>query len=373
MAVFFIVFFALYALINYYIGLRAWQALEAYPYLRPWFLVIFIFMAASYITAKVLQKSIPDLLYMLLEITGSFWFAFMFYFFLAILLVDLARLFNFNIPDYLHLKSWILITVLVSVMVIIAAGFYNTRNVIVRDVNVKIKSKNGTKEIINAVLISDIHLSTINNDRFARMITNKINSLNPDIILFGGDLVDDRASYLRRNGIGKSFKFLRAKYGIYGITGNHEYINGIEGCISYMEELNIKVLRDSMVNVSDKFILAGREDRAKSQFGDGKRKELGEILGNTDHLPVILLDHTPFGLEDAVNNNVDLQLSGHTHHGQLFPINYITFAIYEASQGYLKKENTQFYVSSGVGTWGPPVRLGSRSEIVNIRIEITPQ
>lgn len=329
-------------------------------------------MASSYITAKIVQKSIPDLVYMVLETAGSFWFAFILYFFLAILILDLARLFNFNISDYMHVKSLILAAVLIIVLVIISAGFLNTRSIKVNDVNLKIKSRNGTKETLNAVLISDIHLSTINNDRFARRLTNQINDLNPDIIFIGGDLVDDKAAYLRRNGIGLSLKLLRAKYGVYGITGNHEYINGVEQCVKYMEELNIKVLRDSTVNISNKFILAGREDRVKSQFRENKRKELGEILSNSDHLPVILLDHTPFGLDDAINNNVDLQLSGHTHHGQLFPINYVTSAIYEISAGYLKKGNTQFFVSTGVGTWGPPVRIGSRSEIVNMKIEITP-
>ncbi|MGE5797118.1 MAG: metallophosphoesterase, partial [Ignavibacteria bacterium] len=82
-----------------------------------------------------------------------------------------------------------------------------------------------------------------------------------------------------------------------------------------------------------------------------------------------LLDHTPFNLEEAERNGIDLQLSGHTHHGQIFPLNLITKLIYEVSRGYLKKGNTQYYVTSGVGTWGPPVRLGSDTEIVNLKIK----
>ena len=88
-----------------------------------------------------------------------------------------------------------------------------------------------------------------------------------------------------------------------------------------------------------------------------------------ENLPVILLDHTPVKLNEATENKIDLQLSGHTHNGQMFPLNFITNLIYEVSWGYLKKGNTQFYVSSGIGSWGPPVKLASDAEIVNLKIK----
>lgn len=136
-----------------------------------------------------------------------------------------------------------------------------------------------------------------------------------------------------------------------------------------MEDNKIKVLRDSIIKINDSFYIIGREDRGGSFMGN-MRKPLNEILKNkTENLPTILLDHTPSGLNEAKENMIDLQLSGHTHNGQMFPLNFITGLIYEVSWGYLKKDDTQYYVSSGVGSWGPPVKLASDAEIVNIRIK----
>jgi predicted MPP superfamily phosphohydrolase len=197
----------------------------------------------------------------------------------------------------------------------------------------------------------------------------KINVLHPDIVFVGGDLVDDKAAVLREKGIGFSFKDIKAPLGVYGITGNHEYINGVDSSVNYMKELNVIVLRDSSITINNGFVLIGREDRSR---GLKRRKPLKDLVESSEkNLPVILMDHTPFQLEEAMENGVDLQLSGHTHHGQMFPINLITNKIYELSRGYKKKGNTQYYVSSGVGTWGPPVRTGSRSEIVNLKIKFT--
>jgi predicted MPP superfamily phosphohydrolase len=153
------------------------------------------------------------------------------------------------------------------------------------------------------------------------------------------------------------------------VTGNHEYIGGVEQAVAYLREHGVTVLRDSCVTLPSGVIIAGREDRSSSSFAGKKRKDLSEILDGADtSKPVILMDHQPFHLEEAEHAGVDFQLSGHTHHGQLWPLNYITNAIYEISWGYLRKGATQYYVSCGAGTWGPPVRLGNRPEILHFRI-----
>jgi hypothetical protein len=131
------------------------------------------------------------------------------------------------------------------------------------------------------------------------------------------------------------------------------------------------VLRDSAVLVANSFYVLGREDRTKPSFTGKERKPLKEILKGVDRsYPVIIVDHTPLGLDEAVEENIEMQLSAHTHHGQIFPLNLITAnLVYEISWGYLRKSYTQFYVTCGVGTWGPPVRLGSDSEIVNLKLK----
>lgn len=373
MATFFIIFLSLYSALNYYIGLRGWQALEGATYLRPVYLALFLFSALSYIFSKVVQRYLPTIIYETIEIIGSFWFAFMMYFFLAVLLLDILRLVNWGfkiIPvfnNYLSVKLIVLGIVTVIVIIIVIGGHINARMIKVNTLDVEIPARNSTLKELNAVLISDIHLSTINRDDFAEDIVQKINALHPDIVFVAGDLVDDKAGVLRDREIGFSFKNLKAPMGIYGITGNHEYINGVDSSVNYMKELNVIPLRDTSITVNNGFVLIGREDRSK---GLRRRKSLKDLVENSEkNLPIILMDHTPFQLEEAMESGVDLQLSGHTHHGQLFPLNLITDKIYEISRGYKKKGNTNYYVSSGVGTWGPPVRTGSRSEIVNIKIK----
>jgi predicted MPP superfamily phosphohydrolase len=370
---FFIIFFSLYSALNYYIGLRGWQALEGAAYLRPLFLIIFLFSTLSYIFSKVVQRYLPTIIYEVIEIIGSFWFAFMLYFFLAVVLLDFIRVVNwgFNIlPHFNNYPSVKLITLGIVtgiVIIIIIGGYINTRALKVVTINIEIPAKNSLLKELNAILISDIHLSSTNGDGFAEDIVKKINSLHPDIVFVAGDLVDDKASVLREKEIGFSFRDIKSPMGVYGITGNHEYINGVDSSVNYMKELNVIPLRDSSITINHGFVIIGREDRSR---GLKKRMPLKELVESSEkNLPVILLDHTPFQLEEAMENGVDLQLSGHTHHGQMFPINLITSKIYELSQGYKKKGKTQYYVSSGVGTWGPPVRTGSRSEIVNLKIK----
>jgi uncharacterized protein len=375
MAWFFLIFFSLYSVINYYIGLRGWQALEGAAYLRPLFLIVFLFSALSYIFSKIVQRYLPTVIYETVEVIGSFWFAFMLYFFLAVVLLDVIRGINwgFNfLPYFDNYTSVKLITfgvVTAIAAMIITGGYINTRTLKISTLNIDIPARNSTLKELSAVLISDIHLSSINSDGFAKEIVKKINGLNPDIVFVAGDLVDDKAAVLREKEIGFSFRDIKPPMGVYGITGNHEYINGVDSSVNYMKELNIIPLRDSSITINKVFVVIGREDRSK---GLKKRAPLKDLVENSEkNLPVILLDHTPFQLEEAMENGVDLQLSGHTHNGQMFPINLITNKIYEISQGYKKKGNTHYYVSSGVGTWGPPVRTGSRSEIVNIKIKFT--
>jgi predicted MPP superfamily phosphohydrolase len=126
-----------------------------------------------------------------------------------------------------------------------------------------------------------------------------------------------------------------------------------------------------MMVIDNNLVIVGREDLSINRFANKKRKELTELMApaNALNLPVILLDHQPFNLEQAEQTGVDFQLSGHTHNGQLFPANLVVQRIYEMAWGYLKKGKTQYYVSSGAGAWGPPVRLGSDAEIMLFKIK----
>ena len=378
MTLFFIIFLTIYTSLNFYVFIRGWQIISAYPMLKPIYAVLFVVIAYGYVLAKVLYKFLHPAVYDILLGVGALWFAFLAYFLISLLLIDIVRLFDgwFHfLPstitnNYEYAKKITAIVVIALVGLIVFLGNLNKRNIEIRTLEITIPKGDSNLNELNIVMASDIHLSPIDGEQLLTKVVDKINSLNPDIILFAGDIVDDKAKVLEERGIGESFRRLKSKYGVYSINGNHEFINGVESCVRYAQIYGIKFLRDSYELIDSSFYLIGREDSSMPQFTGKQRKTLEEIVKeiSTNH-PKILLDHTPFKLEQALQNGMDLQLSGHTHHGQIWPANLITKMIYEVSWGYKKKGNTHYYVSSGAGTWGPPVRTGSSSEIVNIKVK----
>ena len=378
MALFFTIFFTVFTALNYYIFIRGWQALNTLPVLKPFYVVFFVIIAYGYIIAKVLYKYLHPLAYDIILGAGAIWFAFLVYFILFLLGLDLIRLlesfFQF-LPKYFYnnyeqTKKITAIVIIALVGLIVFLGNLNKRDITIKNLELTLPKGSGKLNELNIVMASDLHLSPIDGERLLSKIIDKMNSLKPDIILLAGDIVDDKAEILEQRKIGESFKRLNPKYGIFTINGNHEFINGVDASVQYAEHLGMKVLRDEFELIDSSFYVIGREDSTMSQFTGKHRKTLQQIIqtAETNH-PMILLDHTPYKLEEAQKNNIALQLSGHTHHGQIWPANIITNIIYEVSWGYLKKGNTHYYVTSGAGTWGPPVRTGSKSEIVNLKIK----
>ena len=371
--IFFSIVITIYGLVNYYVFIRGWQAVPQHSRLRTIYLVCFLFLALSYIIGRLLEKIWLSTISDIFVWFGSFWLAAFFYFFLIVLVLDLLRLINHWLPffqliseNYVRLKQ---ITALVSIGIVfltILFGYVNACFPRIRTLNLKI-SKATSVNSINIVAASDIHLGTIiGRKRFCKVV-NKINELNPDLILLPGDIVDENLAPVIRENLGEALLHLKAKYGVYAITGNHEYIGGVEPAVKYLKEHGVTMLRDSSVKINDCIYLVGREDRSIRQFNGKQRKNLADLMEQVDKdFPIILMDHQPFDLDEARENGCDLQLSGHTHHGQLFPLNFVTKAVYEKSWGYLKKGDAHIYVSCGVGTWGPPVRIGNRPEILNI-------
>jgi predicted MPP superfamily phosphohydrolase len=292
--------------------------------------------------------------------------------------IDLLRLINHFLPflpefvlaNYAKFKLYLLIGVSSIVLITVLTGYLNARNPKITQLNLKIDKVVQGKKSLHMVFASDIHLGTVIRKERLQNIVKQINQLKPDIIVFGGDVVDEDIAPVIRQNLGEELLQLKAPLGVYTVTGNHEYIGGVEPAVRYLSEHGLQFLRDTAILIDGSFYLAGREDRDKARFTGKPRKEIHDILSGVDqNLPIIMIDHQPFHLDKVVAEGVDFQLSGHTHHGQLWPFGYVTSKIYELSHGYKKKENTHFYVSNGLGTWGPPVRTGNRPEIVDIFIE----
>jgi hypothetical protein len=342
---------------------------------RLWFRATFIFLSLSYIIARFLERIYISIASDVFTWIGSIWLAAFFYLLLIVIAIDLIRLANYiihflpeftNSIDFKRKLFWIING---SLLILLIGGFINARIPSIKKLEISIPKKVEGMEKLKIAFASDIHLGTLIGPRRTNTIVSQINDLKPDIILLGGDIVDEDLAPVIRNNLGDSLKKLNAPLGVYGITGNHEYIGGAEQAVKYLKEHGVIMIQDSIVIIDNKFCLVGREDRDKRNFSGEKRKELKAVLNDINtELPIILLDHQPFELDEKEKAGVDLTLSGHTHHGQLWPLNFVTKAIFEVSWGYKKKGNTHVYVSSGVGGWGPPVRIGNRPEIVLITL-----
>jgi uncharacterized protein len=374
---FFGTIFLLYGLANYYVFRRCRRLFPTGSRLRLIFGALLVFLAVSYLLGRMLQRVSFSEVNDILVWIGSLWIAACFYLVMAIFLVDIVGAAGRFIPGFSERVTgwgprWPRITgaaVVGTVALAMVAGHINALHPRHQVIDLTVPKKASGLSSVRIVMASDIHLGTIIGRERLEGIVARINRLAPDLVLLPGDIVDEDLAPVIHDNVGDLLRSIRAPYGVIAITGNHEYIGGVEEACRYLTEHGIVVLRDQVLKVAESLYVVGREDRSIHRFTGASRKPLPEIMAQVDRsLPVILMDHQPFDLEDAARNGVDIQLSGHTHHGQLWPINWITKRVYEVSWGYLRKGNTHVYVSSGVGTWGPPVRIGNRPEIVEINV-----
>ncbi len=371
------IFFLITGLLSFYIFIRGLQSIPQGSSLRHPYTIVFWIIACSFLGGRMLERVWPSVVTDLLIWIGSFWIAAMIYFLIAVVSLDVMRLINHFLPffpsfitkNYSQAKYVLSASVIGLVGLILLAGHINSLIPRIRKLDISIAKRAGAFKTLKIAMASDIHLGTIvGRSRFDHMV-EKINSLDADLVLLPGDIVDEDLRPVIKQNLGEALRNIKARLGVYAATGNHEHIGGVEKACGYLRDHNIIVLRDQSAKIGGSFYLVGREDRAVGSFDGYLRKSLPELLAGIDKtFPIILMDHQPFGLREAADEGVDLQLSGHTHYGQLWPVNYIVRSIYELAWGYKKIGSTHFYVSNGVGTWGPPVRVGHRPEIVLLQL-----
>jgi len=374
--IFFSVVLLIYSLINYYIYTRGMQALPQGASFKSWYPWIFLFVSASYIVSRFMERVWISPVSSFFTFVGSFWLALMVYLLMAVLVIDLLRLILYFLPqpavmanNYVEFKKYLFIAVVSIAGIVVVAGHINARNPRVKRLDIHIEKKAGQMKTLHIAAASDIHMGTLVGPRRTAQLVRMLNACDADVILLAGDIVDEDLAPVIHNDLGRSLVKLKAPLGVFAITGNHEYIGGAEAAVKYLNDHGVLMLRDTSIKINNSFYLAGRNDRDSKRFSARERKDISKVLEGVDlSLPVIMMDHQPFNLQQVADAGVDFQLSGHTHHGQLWPFGYITNAIYELSWGYKKKGNTHFYVSSGYGGWGPPVRTGNRPEILDIYI-----
>jgi uncharacterized protein len=366
----FIIILAIYALLNIYIFIRGRQALPSSLVIQVIYTLIFLLFSLGFIFVLTLEGRAPWTIIAVMENTGGYWLIMFLYVLAAVVTADLLRLTDhyFHIfPEvvkthYPQAKLIYFGSVVFLVFLISMIGYARFSQTKIVNLDLEITEKQSSVNGLSIVAVSDIHLGDVIRKKRLEKYVKLINEQNPDIILIAGDLFDRNLHSVQSQKMDSILKTLNSKYGTYAVLGNHEYYGNLEKAIQIIEKSGIRLLRDTAEIIDDKLILIGRDDITNSN-----RKSLQDIIpGTRTNLPLILLDHQPLNLKDAVENNIDFQFSGHTHNGQLFPYNRIVSKMYKLAYGYRKIENTNFYVSSGLGLWGAPIRLGTHSEIVRI-------
>lgn len=354
-----------YVFLNFLVGNRLLKSINKIRNLnKKAYWILFTFISSSFFIYQFFNKSLPHLINKMLAFISSYYLSFFLY---LLILFPLA----FTLTKILKFKDrkidfYLISLVIVSLIVCVGTYFGVSPYVKKYDINVDKPLKNGELTI---ALVSDIHLGElIGNDRLDDLLA-EVNSLDADVVLIAGDLIDSSLDPVASDNMLAKFKNIKSLYGTYFATGNHDYFaDEVSNLSDLATENNITVLRDNSILINDEFYIIGREDISSESFSN-ERATLENIVSTIDKNKLsIVMDHNPENVKDSEENNIDLQVSGHTHGGQVFPGNIITNALFPIDYGYGKFENTNVVVSSGFGTWGPLIRIGSRSEVVLITL-----
>lgn len=317
--------------------------------------VIFIILTLSFISASVLANFYNNWGTRIFYKASAAWLGLLLYLFLFAVLYSVIS--RFTSPEML--KNLGKIFILVSVLVW-TYGMFHAEDIQIKNVSVSIPNIPEVWKFKKAVWVSDIHLGQVHGKEYSQRIVNLINDQNPDVVFIGGDLFD--GVKVDEDEVVRPFKNLHPSLGVFFITGNHEEFRDDKHFIDAVKRAGIKVLNNELVNL-DGVQLVGVSDQDSSN-----RIKFISIMNSINinkNIPSILLKHQPKDIDIAEKNGISLQISGHTHRAQMFPLGFVPKLVFKGfDYGLHSMGNTQVFTSSGVGTWGPPVRVGTDSEIV---------
>ncbi len=353
------------------------------------FAVVYLFMALSPVIAFLLPKSAVAIV---IRRISTYWIGIMLYSLLYVVLFDLLRL----IAKHTKLKNTLLFSrgSVISIGSVVVAcavatclyGIFNARNIKVNEYSVTVNKSCGSDKHLKAVLVADLHMGyAIGVDHITNMV-EKINQQDADIVIIAGDIFDNSYDGMDDpEGIKAQLKSIKSKYGVYAVYGNHDIDEKIlmgftfdwggkqlhsEKMTNFMKECNIKLINDESVLINDELYLVGRRDTDKPGTEDGTRAEISELTKDLDKTkPIFVLSHEPDELQKTADAGADIDFSGHTHDGQLFPGNLTIGLFWENPCGMIKKDNMYSIVTSGVGVYGTFMRVGTDAEICSVDID----
>ena len=321
-------------------------------------LLFLLWMAAAF-SSMLLRSRLPYPAIVALYEVGQPWLIAFAYLLIAFVLADIAVLCRLLPKAFLSSNLTGLLTICCAVAIVMLAGGIHYKHKYREELTIKTE-KPIEQQQLKVVLASDLHIGYSNRRAELARWVDMINAEHPDLVLFAGDIVDIQTQPLFERDFADEFRRLEAP--AYAVLGNHEYIAGAEDSEAFLAETGITLLKDSVAHFKGVDII-GRDDRSNPD-----RAALAELADSLSGF-TILLDHQPSHLEEAAEAGVDFQFSGHTHRGQAWPISWLTDALFEKSWGYYRKGNTQYYISSGLGIWGPKIRIGTRSEYLVVVVE----
>lgn len=357
-----------YIIPNIYVFFRIKDIFISKGY-KLWYILVYLLIAAIYPLVGYAYRDV-NLLTQVLSTISGYILPFYLYLFLSVLLFDLFLLFNLIIRivsretrKSFRFRFYTLSAMIILSAVVVAGGAINLNTIRVSKYEVEVPRRNSNIDHLRVAFVADFHIQQNTRLGFVEQMVRKVNALQPDLMLYGGDIVEGNRENVTLETFESALKNIHTTYGVFGVYGNHEsYGRREQG--SFFRKAGITLLCDTMVKIDNSFYLAGRYDQQTR-----RRKNVSEITGtNAPDLPVILMDHQPTELQKTSLTAVDVQFSGHTHNGQLFPINLILHSIYDLTWGYMKIRNTHFFVTSGLRLWGPPVKTAGKSEIILVDI-----
>ena len=358
MAKFIIVALSVMLMMQGYVSWHVWRVL---PFSTPIKVVILLVMLAA-LACMVLQfnsDSMPMGVATAIYEIGNTWLIILFYLLLTFLLLDIGRLIHLVPATWLKNNATTSLVITGALLVTLIAGNIHYHNNVRQEIHLTTDKQ--LEHPLKIVMLSDLHAGYHNRRAEVGRWVNMVNAEHPDLVLIAGDIIDGHMRPLLEQGTVEEFKRLEAP--TVACLGNHEYITGIDKSIDFIEQSGISLLRDDNVSVGYVTII-GRDDHSNQG-----RKSVSQLMQGIDRMRyTILLDHQPYHLEEAEQNGIDLQLSGHTHKGQIWPLSLVVKSMYECAYGQWKRGKTDYYVSSGMGIWGGKFRIGTDSEYAVITI-----
>ena len=388
----------LYILINIYIvrWMILWMGACTHFFqtfaFRACFAGVYIFLSTSLLTCFLIRK--PPALHRFLKNTANYFQGTFLYILIVIVTTDLCRLILKHTlhPAWMYSRKAFVVTGAVCTLLIIGVslyGIFNQWNIKTKTYDVKIDKQVKGMDSLKIVLLADIHFGYSIGEKHAGLLVKKINAEDPDLICIAGDIFDNEYEGIKNpKKTAAILRSLKSRYGVYACWGNHDVSEKILAGFTFpqketivrdgrftefLHHAGITMLEDETVCINNAFYLVGRRDKDMAKKEQLPRKTFAEITEPLDpSLPIIVMDHQPGELSEASDAGVDLDLSGHTHDGQMFPANLVVHFLWENACGVLKKGAMTSIVTSGAGVWGPAMRVGTNNEVVIANVSFDP-